>query len=379
MDSHIHPVARQIAAAKFFTFAGFEACQQFLAPILNQTGKSQEAFLSILVLYAAFAVSGFVVPYLLRSMSYKTALIIAAPAYLLFIIAAATANTLLLFTASILVGIAAAFLWSVPVVYISSVTQENERARNLGLPQATAFAGGAVGIAITALLLASETSSLTIFTLLAILACVGVLLYVLLRQDPPRQREEIVNPFRALVHPMVAIAFFMVTSGFMILGLLFTEFAVHLSDAFGIKWVGWVLLACWVAVAAASYAFGWISDIIGRIRALVLAVLIFVLGSALMLFETRYALFVAGLVFSAGFGGAMYPVWNVIFKEMLPKKFFLPAVGLFVVANSLGVVIAATLSLFLDIQTIVIMVACISVCDLALLIPITKRAKQVLV
>ncbi len=307
-------------------------------------------------------------------MSYKTALIIAAPAYLLFIIAAATASTPLLFTASILVGIAAAFLWSVPVVYISLVTQKNERARNLGLPQASAFAGGAVGIAVTALLLANETSSLTLFTLLAILAGVGVLLYVLLRQDPPRQIEEIVNPLRALMHPLVASVFFMVTSGFMILGLLFTEFAVHLSDAFGIKWVGWVPLACWIAVAAASYTFGWISDIIGRIRALVLAVLIFALGSALMLFETQYALFVVGLVFSAGFGGAMYPVWNVIFKEMLPKNFFLPAVGLFVVANSLGVVIAAILSLFLDIRTIVIIVACIAVCDLVLLIPIVRRA-----
>jgi len=227
--------------------------------------------------------------------------------------------------------------------------------------------------------LIAKVTELNVFMALAVFTAIGIFVFVLLRKDSARPRKDIVNPFRALVHPLVVIAFLVSTSGFMVLGFLFTTFAVHLADAFGTNWVGPVLFGSWIALAVASYLFGWVSDVVGRMHAISIVSVLFVLGSILLFFETNYILFAMGLMLSAMFSGAMYPVWNSIFRERLPEKFYLPAVGLFVVANSVGVAIAALLSLFFSIKIIVVVVACVAIFDLFLIMLMNNKLEQLTV
>jgi MFS family permease len=107
--------------------AGFQSTQQFVTMKYSEAGNISTGYLSLTLIYLFFFLGSLFTPVIHSRFGSKNAIIAASLFYILYIIAIAFGQGILVIAASILLGVAASVLWSGHSVYIGLISDEKNR------------------------------------------------------------------------------------------------------------------------------------------------------------------------------------------------------------------------------------------------------------
>lgn len=340
-----------IAIGFFFIFFGFGATQQFLAAIFDAAGKARLALVSLLILYGAFAVGGLVVPYVLTRLPLKKALVGAGATYVVFVVAAALGSPILLFAASVAIGVGAAFLWAASAEYITETVREDARGRNLGIVSAGQVIGAFSGISFVTSLL-PYVSAPSILAILGATAFIGVLAFLLVSERHPASHHRATQYFASFREPLILVVVPLIVIGFFFLGVLLSGLPIFVGRRFTLASVGVVGAVVQGAFAVGTFASGAFSDRIGRYRTMVVAAFLFLVGALLLLNAPDIVVFTAGAAMAMVYSSMVYPVMSAVIGEWLPEEKRLHGFGMIQTAGAIGVIAAIVTSLFFSAEVL---------------------------
>lgn len=124
------------------------------------------------------------------------------------------------------------------------------------------------------------------------------------------------SSYRLIVSPIIAsIAFVMeLTLVPLLLPIIQSDYNLTIGD------VAWFFNSYGIAVAIGVIAGGWISDVVGVRKIFSIGVLMFALGSAVIVFAGRFESIIVGRILQ-GFGGGLYsPLVPLLLTKALPKR-----------------------------------------------------------
>ena len=133
-----------ISFAFLLLFCGFSGAQQYITIFFSEFGQPRVGFQSLLLIYICFAIANPLSASLVSRLGPKRSMIIGAIFYVLFIVSLAAGSVPLVYISSILIGIAASFVWTGNNSYILRISQGTSYGANAGL-FSTLFSLGAAG------------------------------------------------------------------------------------------------------------------------------------------------------------------------------------------------------------------------------------------
>eukprot|EP00762_Andalucia_godoyi_P001011 ANDGO_02033.mRNA.1 UNC93-like protein 3 len=247
-------------------FSAFNTTQSYMTTLNASLG-----FISLSVLYGVFSLCVFIAPAVESRLGSRLSIILGGVTYALYVGASIQPDARILIPASVLIGFGASILWTGQGHFITL----NSTAANVGTHSGIFWAffqcNAIIGNVLAASLLESGQSPSVVFTILFIMAGVGVFFMAFFRQ-PKRvgvfadaNAKDLEKPSIKLlllsVFSLLRTKLFLQLSGLFLFsgfsqGFMFGRF----PPIMGKSWIGWVMATLGAAEALGSVAYGKMSD-----------------------------------------------------------------------------------------------------------------------
>lgn len=317
----------------FFLFAGFSASQQYLVPLLTLEGKGQMALYSLLLIYSSFTISTLFAPKLIEVMGEKLALIFGAVSYGIFSLSLLSFE-LLLYPASILIGIGASLVWVASTRIITVSTENHLVGSVLGLQRSSFSIGALFGISAGSLFL--ETIDIaSLYMIFALLSFASLFFFVFLDHKKDKITKEKILNFSYLLDKKLLLLSPVVFATFYLSGLSFS--AINLiALSFSLGFVGFLSTIGRASVILGDVITGRLSDILNKKMLLYLFVSLTILGCFLIFIKFNIIIITLGAIL-IGFGmSSVYPICLSLIKERFTLSEYNKASAIFFLYTGIG-------------------------------------------
>jgi len=145
----MNSISRQVkilGIAFLLIFLGFNGVQQYVTVYFSQAGFFRVGFYSLVLIHLFFIFSEPAAAVFISKYGAKKALLLSSPFYSIFIFALLLKSVPLLYIASVLLGIAAAFLWTGQTVCLIQESPEDSYGRNSGFFTFSQSLGSALSV-----------------------------------------------------------------------------------------------------------------------------------------------------------------------------------------------------------------------------------------
>jgi MFS family permease len=333
-----------LAIAVAFLFCGLDGGQHFLVPALRLKGAEQLALTSFVVLYLAFFLASFVAPRVLMRLGPKSAIILGAATYPLFLLAATTTSVFLLLLSSAFTGIGAALLWNAISVLVDNYSKSDAIGKESSKVYGSVYVGGLIGAAIGAWLLPRVASS-SLFLLYSAISAIGVVAFCFLPPVPVDKKAEAPTVRNLFAHDVVWLLIPIATIYYVMM-LSFSALKIYVQDLYDLQVVGETGLAVRFGATMAALTSGWIADKLNKKSTIGASFLVGAFGIMGVILSGPIGL----LFFSATVGlffGSGYPLLAAFLKERVSKESYQRAMGAFHVYRTFGMTMGFVVPLFL--------------------------------
>ena len=286
-----------LSLAFLLIFFGYSGVQQYLTIFFSESQKAAVGFWSLILVYTAFVLSGPLSAIFVSKFGAKKCMIFSTLAYSLFIASLLSTSVSLVYAASILLGIAAAFLWTGQGTYFIRASREDSYGANSGFFNTIEPIGPGLGVIILGLLI-SQFSFKFPFLIFAAFPLAGLFLLFFLQdlKDSSETRKNYRFSFlkKILISPTALKVSAIWFAPYFVLGLVFGILPLQIKYNLGILYVGIFSFAIYILPILISYFLGRLSDARGRQEMLVISYIFLIAGLTFMLFNLS-SFFIIGL------------------------------------------------------------------------------------
>lgn len=177
-------------------FTAFQTSGGFQTTVLKDImGDAQLGTESLAIIYAVFAIGNFVSPIVVQKLGARPCMVLGGVGYALFIGSILTLNSALILSASALLGLSAAIIWTAQGNYITDNTTPANRSQYTGVFWSQLQSSLLIGNTMLYLIVhggdtVPRETALRFYRILLGVAGGGTLLFLLARKPPPKPQEE---------------------------------------------------------------------------------------------------------------------------------------------------------------------------------------------
>lgn len=291
-------------------FFGFNAAEQHFTAFYQTIGKTNIAFQSLAILYAAIVVGNFVGPTTARKLGIKLSFILGSLAYVALVFGTTLKIQLFIYILSFILGVGAGVAGIAKIDFIRMIAPKNKRGEFAGAIESVRTFGGFIGIAAVSLALKFLNID-GVFLLLGTVMLIGTALLLFL-SEPTRETSKVsvkesqnlklmlkfVKDARILLLVPKSIA------GGFLLGLVLGAIPAIIEKDFGIGWVGIITSLFHLTLASVLLLAGYLSDIKGRFG-LIYASLLANVSAAVIFLSLQTLPILALVMILLGLGGSL--------------------------------------------------------------------------
>jgi len=334
-------------------------------------GASRLGFYSLILVYVSFAICNPFTVIVISKIGVKRSMQTAMIFYSLFILSLATRSVYFIYTSSILLGVAAALLWTSQGSYLIRATRKNSRGISSGYFATFLFFGSTIGIVLSGFII-QQTSYTTLFVLASIIPILGLILSSKLKEFTV---VESTNHLQAIKKAMTSpTALRLSTIWFSVsftLGLAIGFIPIEIKDKLGVRFVGLSSIFYLLPIFLSFY-WGKLSDEKGR-KAVLIASFVVNGAGLLMLFLFNSSLsLVVGMFLLALSSTMLNPTISSLIGDISTSHTLEYLVGLFLMVSSLGTISALVVSALIQSEMLYLISFIILMLISLILLPVLK-------
>jgi len=328
-----------ISFSFFFIFFGFGTAQQYLVILFAEQGRGNLALTSLFILYGAFLATGIVAAKIIPLFGgLKKSLLIGGLTYAIFTASVAINSAMLLYIASILIGIGAGLLWVSSGQIIRDSSNERTVGRNFAYQTVGMYGGNILGINIGSYLV-QVFSVERVYLVLTASILLGLIFILWVR---PVKGEIKPSPFKPyyMFNKKMLMLLPLVFGAYFLQAQVFTAVNFIIVSLLGVSSIALMITIIKISNIVGGFSSGKISGWYDKSNLLILLILMALLGVTLLI-GTRTLIPVIFSAILLGFSmAAIYPVCLAWLNETIPAENYIYALGVFHVYSNLGMLSA---------------------------------------
>ena len=327
-------------------FFGFGAIQYYQVVYFAQARLAEVGFWSLILIYLFLTLFCPLAAFFVSKYGAKRCMIFASLFYSLFILTLLAKSVFLVYFASILLGIAASFLWIGQNSYLIRASDKESYGADSGFFTVLTYLGGGLGVIILGFLV-SQFSFRMPFLLYAVFPIFGFFSLFLLTDLRAEKKQ---NYF-----PLIKKAFTSVTAlklsglGFMVnfvLGLTLGIIPIEIKNTLGLFYVGILSSLFYIFPILFSYFFGKLSDIQGREKIIIFSYIPLLLGLISLTISSNALFLVLGIVALALNWAVARPILYALVGDIATTSNLETISALFWTIQNMGILSALVISQF---------------------------------
>jgi len=327
-------------------FFGFGAIQYYQVVYFAQARLAEVGFWSLILIYLFLTLFCPLAAFFVSKYGAKRCMIFASLFYSLFILTLLAKSVFLVYFASILLGIAASFLWIGQNSYLIRASDKESYGADSGFFTVLTYLGGGLGVIILGFLV-SQFSFRMPFLLYAVFPIFGFFSLFLLTDLRAEKKQ---NYF-----PLIKKAFTSVTAlklsglGFMVnfvLGLTLGIIPIEIKNTLGLFYVGILSSLFYIFPILFSYFFGKLSDIQGREKIIIFSYIPLLLGLISLTISSNALFLVLGIVALALNWAVARPILYALVGDIATTSNLETIGALFWTIQNMGILSALVISQF---------------------------------
>jgi len=325
-------------------FFGFGAIQYYQVVYFAQADMAEVGFWSLILIYLFLTLFCPLAAFFVSKYGAKRCMIFASLFYSLFILTLLAKSVFLVYFASILLGIAASFLWIGQNSYLIRASDKESYGADSGFFTVLTYLGGGLGVIILGFLV-SQFSFRMPFLLYAVFPIFGFFSLFLLTDLRAEKKQ---NYF-----PLIKKAFTSVTAlklsglGFMVnfvLGLTLGIIPIEIKNTLGLFYVGILSSLFYIFPILFSYFFGKLSDIQGREKIIIFSYIPLLLGLISLTISSNALFLVLGIVALALNWAVARPILYALVGDIATTSNLETISALFWTIQNMGILSALVIS-----------------------------------
>lgn len=302
-NTHITKNVRLLSIAFLLIFFGFDGIQQYVTTYFDEAGVKSVGFVSLLIIYIAFALVNPVAAVVVSKGGAKRSMLAAVGFYTLYCMSLLTTQPLLIYAASALLGAAGAVLWTAQNSYLIRASDSSVYGANAGFFSTLFALGAASGVFLLGLLLPflGYKTGFLLFALAPLAAVAPLFLLQDIRAEAKvRKWQEMKRALMSITALRIAAIWFAFN---FIQGLMLGIIPLEIKRTIGVWAIGVLGGVFYIMPMLFAYIFGKLSDLRGRRGMITLMYALSVVGVGLMIGARIPAILViAILVLAFNFG-----------------------------------------------------------------------------
>lgn len=370
-------VSRQIKILSLgflFIFLGFNGISYYITPFFSEANMINVGFWSLILTYSFFILfNPLAVVFILRYGA-KKAMLLAPLFYSLFIFFLLTKSIFLVYLASSLLGIVAAFLWTGANSFLIMASDDESYGANSGYFTLLQSIGSAFGIVFLSILVDKFLFKIP-FLIFSIFPAIGF--FLLFELEDLRGKEQR-NPFPLIKKSLTSITALKLSTlwfiVFFILGISMGIMPIQIQKTLGLSSVGMLLSLFYIIPIFFSYFFGRLSDIKGRKPMIILSYLLLMAGLFFLYFSEKSIFLISGVFLLALNWTIARPILYALVGDVSNKSNLEFLTSFFWMVQNVGVVSALFVSQIFktEIQTIYLISIFVTIASLIILLPLFR-------
>jgi MFS family permease len=362
---------RSLGLVFLLVFFAFNGSQQYVTTFFSSIGAPQTGFYSLILVYVCFMLSDPLSAVFVSTYGAKRSMATGILFYSLYIAALATKSIVFIYSASVLLGIAASLLWTGQNTYLIRASGKTNRGTNAGFFSTCLSVGSTLGVLTVGYLL-SRMELVNIFWLASIIPLAGWLVVFRLKEYRSEPGE---NHIRLLARAMTSkTAWRLATVWFsiqFIYGLAIGFIPIHIKNTLGVAYIG-LSSVFYLMPILLSLLWGRISDIYGRKRLILASFVITFCGLALLyLFHSGISL-ITGIILLAINYSIGIPLTMALVGDVTTEKNLEYLTALFWMVQNVGAVSALVLSTFIQSNTLYLISLLVEAGIFLLIVPLLR-------
>lgn len=364
-----------LSLAFLLIFLGFNGAQQYVTSFFSQIGLPDLGFQSLILIYVFFTLSDPLASIFVSKFGAKKAMMVGVIAYGLYILFLPTKLPIIIYLASILIGIGASLLWTGQNSYLVRASEEKSYGKNSGYFNTLTMIGSALGVILLGFLI-TRISYGQSFIIASLFSFVGILFILPLKDF---RTENLGNHFKLIRHALgsrIALQLSILWFSFSIVfGFAIGLIPIQLKNTLGIDYVGLSSLF-FIMPIVLSYFIGKLSDIKGRNQIIIISFILCIVGLGLLYFYSNPVALVAGLILLSLNNAVISPMRYALVGDFTTAKNLDYLTGLFWMMQGVGTIFALVLSVIIDVKAAYLISIIVLIASFFILLPILKSNPQ---
>ncbi|MBN2094784.1 MAG: MFS transporter [Candidatus Aenigmarchaeota archaeon] len=378
MDFHLDRNVGLLGVAFLCIFFGYASVQQYLVLYFSEMGHTELGFQSLILVYLFYGLFNPISAIFVSKYGAKSCMICSSLFYSLFILTLLSKSVFLVFASSILLGIAAAFLWTGQHSYLIRASNKNLYGSNSGIFGALNAIGSTAGIIALGVLVSAFHYTLP-FLIYSIFPLVGTALLLGIKDIRPKKKADPLNLLKKSLSSMTAlrISTIWIVLSF-VSGLMFGIIPLRIKAVFGIQYIGILMALFYILPIFTAYLFGKMSDLRGR-GGMVLFSYVLLISGILSLYMSAQAMFLILGIFLLALNSAMMgPVIMALVGDISNEKNLEFLTSVFSTIQKVGILGALILgqAYYNDIASICIVSLMIALISFMAVFPLFRMKKE---
>lgn len=333
-----------LSLAFLFIVLGFNSVQQYVTTYFTQLGAPGVGFTSLLLLYFFLLISNPISTLLISRYGPKKMMALGAVTYAVYVGSVATSTPILVYMASVLLGFGASMLLIGQNVYLIKLSNKENYGKSAGFFTTIRAIGSTFGLLALGFLIARYSYMLP-FSVFVIFPLIGVMVLLSLKPVAGKPKAPAIRLVRKAIRSATVLQLALISfSTYFIYGLAIGRIPVQVKDVLGVTYVGALGALFYLTPILFAYFIGRGSDKVGRKKMIFYSYIAAILGLVLIYQPAVAVLLVAGIALLALNYAGMSSMIMALVGDVTTKKNIEPVTGLFLMAQSAGVVLALFLS-----------------------------------
>jgi len=254
-----------LSLAFSFVFFGYNGVQQYLTLYFSKLNLFKVGFYSLILIYLFFILFSFLSALFVKKYGFKKPLLIASLFYSIFIFSLLTKSIFLVYLASILLGISAAFLWMGQISCLVRETEKKFYGESSGFFNTFLSLGSGLGILILGFLIERLKDFETPFLFFAFFPLIGAFIFLKLKEKKPEKNLERIKFPKKLFLSKTSLQFSSLWfAQTFVFGITIGILPLQVEKALGISFVRILSSLFLILPIIFSHLIGKLSDKIGR-------------------------------------------------------------------------------------------------------------------
>jgi MFS family permease len=344
MNTTISKEVKILSLSFLFIFLGYNGVQQYITTFFSEARMINVGFRSLILVYLFLMLFNPLAAISVSKYGAKRCMLIASVFYFLFIVSLLAKSTFIIYFFSILLGIAGSLLWTGANSYLIRASNEKIYGASSGLFNSFLSLGSALGVVILGFLISKFLFNIPflIFSLFPLVA------FFLLFKLKDIRAEQVTNHFKLIKKSVTSITALKLSSIWFVVnfsyGLVIGIIPIEIKNTLGLYFVGILSSLFYVLPIILSYFFGKLSDIRGRKMMIIFSYILSILGILFVSFSGQALLLIMGVVLLAFNSAIMKPITYALVGDVSTKDNLEFLTALFLMAQSIGIVIALFIS-----------------------------------